>query len=68
MASNKEFVLLVSLHPQVINLKSFNIDSMKWMAESFWRGSDKWTNASMVTFCYAVWLLSFVGFLPLPLK
>lgn len=68
MGSNMEFVVLVFLHPQVINLKSFNIDSMKWMAESFWRDSDKWTNASMVTLCYAVWLWSFVGFLPLPLK
>lgn len=29
MGGNKEFVLLVFVHPQVINLKSFNIDSMK---------------------------------------
>lgn len=54
--------------PQVINLESFNIDSTKWTAESFQENSDKWTDAVMATFRYAVWLLSFARFLPLPFQ
>ena len=50
--------------PQVINLKSFNIDSTKWRAESLQSDSDKWTNAAMETFWYAVWFLDFAGFFP----
>lgn len=64
----KDLFDLPAPKPQVINLKSFNIYSIKWMAESFQKDSDKWTNAAMVTFWYAVWLLSLAGFLPLPLQ
>lgn len=64
----KDLFALSAPKPQVINLKSLNIDSTKWMAELFQKDADKWTNAAMVTFWYAAPLLSLAGFLPLPLK
>ena len=64
----KDLFALPAPKPQVINLKSFNIDSTKWRAESLQSDSDKWTNAAMVTFWYAVWFLNFAGFFPLSLN